>query len=215
MDKVKVIACLLLLGSTAVPICPGQTVSVERKVSCMASRGERKEKKAEIPLYVSFGAGQTVVRPDYKNNQKQLAGIYNVIEKIANDSTFVLEAIQLCGFASPEGNYEYNTRLSFDRAQALKNYLLKRYPMQARLIEVGCKSEDWERLQALVVVSDLSCKQEIRSIITSVSDPDDREAWIWQIDDGTTYRILLNHYYPLLRRVECDILYRTIPFAAP
>lgn len=176
---------------------------------------ELKEKKEKIPVYLNFQVGQSAVLPNYKNNKEILVEIRKTIEKIANDSTLVLKAVQLCGFASPEGTYEYNTRLSFDRAQALKNYLLKRCPIHSRLIEVGCKSEDWEGLRALVIASDLSGKQEIRSIISSISDPDDREAWIWQIDDGTTYRILLNQYYPLLRRVECDILYRAAPFTTP
>lgn len=173
------------------------------------------ERKEKIPVYLNFQVGQSTVLPNYKNNKEVLLEIRQTIEKILNDSTLVLKAVQLCGFASPEGTYEYNTRLSFDRAQALKNYLLTRYPIGSPLIEVGCKSEDWEGLYALVIVSDLPGKQELRSIITTIDDPDDREGWIWQIDDGKTYRTLFYHYYPLLRRVECDILYRTASFTMP
>lgn len=199
----KIVFLWLILPFLGIPTAFGQ------------GNPEVEDRDEKIPVYLDFQVGQSVVLPDYKNNKEVLVEIRRIVEKIVNDSTLVLKAVQLCGFASPEGTYEYNTRLSFDRAAALKNYLLERYPIDSPLIEVGCKSEDWEGLHALVIASDLPARQEIRSIITSICDPDDREAWIWQIDDGKTYRILLNRYYPLLRRVECDILYRNTVFSAP
>lgn len=212
MNKVKVIGCLLLFWSVAIPVCPAQTKTSDLKVSFIVPGPELKDRKEEIPMHLSFRAGQAIISPDYKNNKEQLAEIHSAIEKIVNDSTFVLKAIQLCGFASPEGNYEYNTSLSFDRAQALKEYLSERYPIPPRLIEVGCQSEDWEGLHELVAVSDLSNKQDILSLIVSIPDPDDRDGWIWQLDEGTTYRKLLADFYPPLRRVKCETFYRIIPF---
>lgn len=193
------------------PLC---YIPRQPKVSFIVPKPEFKEREEEIVMHLDFLSGRSDILPEYKNNREELAQIHTAVEKIVNDSTLRLDAIQLCGFASPEGNYEYNTRLSSDRTQAVKEYILKRYPIAPQMIDAGSESEDWEGLRELVAVSELPAKQQILTIITETSDPDQRDVLIRQIDGGATYRKLLDDFYPPLRRVECETCYTIAPFTA-
>lgn len=194
-----------------VPLC---YIPRPPKVSFMVPKPEFKEREEEIIMHLNFLSGRSDVLAEYKNNKEELAQIHTAIEKILNDSTLRLEAIQLCGFASPEGDYDYNTRLSSDRTQAVKEYILKRYPIAPQMIDAGSESEDWEGLRELIAVSELPAKQQILAIITETSDPDHRDVLIRQIDGGATYRKLLDDFYPPLRRVVCETRYTIAPFTA-
>lgn len=202
-------ACKRAMGDA--PLC---YIPRQPKVSFIVPKPEFKEREEEIIMHLNFLSGRSDILPEYKNNKEELAQIHTAIEKILNDSTLRLDAIQLCGFASPEGNYEYNTRLSSDRTQAVKDYVLKRYPIRPQMIDAGSESEDWEGLRELVAVSELPAKQQILTIITGTSDPDERDVLIRQIDGGATYRQLLDDFYPPLRRVVCETRYTIAPFTA-
>lgn len=202
-------ACQRSMGDT--PLC---YIPRQPKVSFIVPKPEFKEREEEIIMHLNFLSGRSEILPEYKNNKEELAQIHTAIEKILNDTTLRLEAIQLCGFASPEGKYEYNSRLSSDRTQAVKEYIVKRYPIDREMIDAGSESEDWEGLRELVTVSDLPAKAQVLSIIAETSDPDQRDVLIRKIDGGATYRTLLDDFYPPLRRVECETRYTIAPFTA-
>lgn len=193
------------------PLC---YIPRQPKVSFIVPEPEFKEREEEIIMHLNFLSGRSEILPEYKNNKEELEQIHTAIGKILNDTTLRLQAIQLCGFASPEGNYEYNTRLSADRTQAVKEYILKRYPIDRQMIDAGSESEDWEGLRELVTVSDLPARSQILTIIAETSDPDRRDVLIRQIDGGATYRTLLDDFYPPLRRVKCETRYTIAPFTA-
>ena len=73
--------------------------------------------------------------------------------------------------------------------------------------------EDWEGLRKAVEASTLPDKQEILRIIDEVPNPDARDAELMKLSDGTTYRILLNHYYPPLRRTDYTIAFNVKDFS--
>ena len=60
--------------------------------------------------------------------------------------------------------------------------------------------EDWEGLKKLVGISPLSNKEELLSIIDRYPTDTERESAIRNLDNGRTYDILLNEFYPQLRR---------------
>lgn len=49
-------------------------------------------------------------------------------------------------------------------------------------------------------------------IITSTGNPDARDAKIIALDNGATYRTLLDRYYPALRRTDYVIAYNVRAF---
>lgn len=113
-----------------------------------------------------------------------------------------MKEVLIEGFASPEGKAEYNRSLAEGRTLALSNYISGKYPGLKRAVTyrtVGA-GEDWEGLKKLVGISPLSNKEELLSIIDRYPTDTERESAIRNLDNGRTYDILLNEFYPQLRR---------------
>ena len=123
-----------------------------------------------------------------------------------------VDSITLIGYASPEGNYAYNTRLSGSRAQSLKNYLERIYTPDKYVLMTVAASEDWDGLRESIVQTNLPYQVQLLSIIDSIPDPDARDNYIRKLDGGQTYTYLLTNLYPPLRRVVCDACYVVKPF---
>ena len=63
------------------------------------------------------------------NNAKELAKMIETLELVKNDSDVTITQITLHGYASPDGGYANNDKLSRNRTQALKDYLTSVYPI--------------------------------------------------------------------------------------
>ena len=72
--------------------------------------------------------------------------------------------------------------------------------------------EDWTGLYKSVSQSSLKDKLEVLGIIDKIGSPDARDRELMKLANGNTYKILLNDYYPPLRRTEYVIAYIVRPF---
>lgn len=70
-----------------------------------------------------FKVGSSVIDTDMQDNRDVLDAILKAFELIEQDPNAVLKHIFIAGYASPEGSLAFNTRLSFNRADAVKNYI--------------------------------------------------------------------------------------------
>ncbi|MCD8079590.1 MAG: DUF3868 domain-containing protein [Bacteroides sp.] len=161
---------------------------------------------AEGTAYIQFPINESVIRTDFRDNRVELAKIENDIREILTDHTYTLIGIYLTGYASPEGRYEFNEGLSQARTQALKDHIVKKYGISPDEIWVTSVAEDWTRLREMIVESDLADKPQIIDIIDSSGTPDAKEKRLQAL--GTTWRTLLNDYFPNLRRVDYQLLYQ-------
>ncbi|MCP9612189.1 OmpA family protein [Coprobacter tertius] len=173
---------------------------------------EPKVREKLVVARLNFHQGSAVLNPEFDNNAIELSTINAVIDTIVGDTAIVPQLIALTGYASPEGNFSYNTRLSEKRAEALKHYLINKRSINEDLFTVGSESEDWLSVRQKVDSSEIPLRNEIISIIDMTDHPDARDEKIRNLDGGYTYRYLLNNIYPLLRRVECKFQYRIMPF---
>ncbi|MCC8186761.1 MAG: DUF3868 domain-containing protein [Bacteroides sp.] len=161
---------------------------------------------AEGTAYIQFPINESVIRADFRDNRAELEKIENDIREILTDHTYTLIGIYLTGYASPEGRYAFNEYLSQARTQALKDHIVRKYGISAEEIRVTSIAEDWTRLREMIVESDLADKTQIIHIIDSSDTPDAREKRLQAL--GATWRILLNDYFPPLRRVDYQLLYQ-------
>lgn len=168
-----------------------------------------KEERGEA--FLNFLQGQSVIRPGLDGNTPGLQKINQTIEQVLNDKNVSCQSIHLKGYASPEGAYAFNTRLSRARAEALENYIQKKYPHIDCSCTVEAGSEDWEGLHGWLLSSSIPYKEQVLEIITRVNDPDAREAKIRQLDGGKVYNRLLKEAYPSLRKVVYTIRYHAAP----
>lgn len=153
-------------------------------------------------LYVNFPWDQAVILPDFRNNASELAKIDRSMQKLTSERPGKLRRVALTGYASPEGTYPYNTRLAGRRVQAVKNYVLRKYPGTASIFVIDTVPEDWQGVRRWADSSELRYRSQVMDIIDRTSNPDARDNRIRRLDGSATYHRLLREAYPPLRRVE-------------
>ena len=74
-------------------------------------------------------------------------------------------------------------------------------------VAVEWVGEDWKQFEKDIEVSDLPERNEILSILRTVSDSNQRKSRLKSLNKGKTFEILLREYFAELRRVSCRIRY--------
>ena len=74
-------------------------------------------------------------------------------------------------------------------------------------VAVEWVGEDWKQFEKDIEVSDLPERNEILSILRTVSDSNQRKSRLKALNKGKTFEILLREYFPKLRRESCRIRY--------
>ncbi len=166
-----------------------------------------KQRKMSGQAYLDFQVGRSVLLPDFRRNPEELAKIDAIISTVVDDEDITLHEVRLCGYASPEGSWQTNDKLSKDRAQALKKYIQDKFSIPERLFSVTNVPEDWERLREMVEESSLAQKNRVIDIIDNVGVFNGREAQLLQLDGGRPWRIMLTEMFPDLRRVEYEAVF--------
>ena len=158
---------------------------------------------------------RTEIRADYRQNPLELAKIRETIESVRGDQYATITAISIKGYASPEGSYANNERLAKGRSEALANYLKANYNLQQVNFQVAYEPEDWEGLERRVEQLDRPDKEATLAVIrdASISDPDQRDNQLKQLNGGSTYSYLLQTIYPALRHSDYTVEYTIRPFS--
>ena len=155
--------------------------------------GENTTKAAPGIPVVYFLYSEDFIRPDYKNNEANLAEIARMI-KAGEITDFTI-----AGFSSPEGSVKANENLSYRRAVALKNYLVNMFPELEDKLVIANGGENWSAFREQVenghALSE-SEKQQVLSIIDSNDDPQTKEARLKRTD---AYRTIIRKYFPNIR----------------
>ncbi|NDV67257.1 DUF3868 domain-containing protein, partial [Bacteroides sp. 224] len=157
--------------------------------------------------FLDFQVGRATILPDFRRNPVELAKINDAISGIADDADVQLKGITVEGFASPEGTYASNEKLSRERAAALKEYIRSRYFFAEQLFTVRWTGEDWKGLKTLVEQSDLDYKNELLAVISGYEEPDAKERKLKAVGRGIPYSKMLRELFPELRRVEYRVDY--------
>lgn len=156
--------------------------------------------------YIDFPVNRTQIRPDYRNNRRELDKIIATIDSVQADKDITVTSLAIKGYASPEGSYAGNARLATGRTEALKDYVSELYHFETGFIRTSSEPEDWEGLRRYVEKSDLVHKQAILTLIDSQEDPDRKERRI-RSAYPEDYRVLLADCYPALRHSDYRIEY--------
>ncbi len=158
-----------------------------------------KNRNIQAQAYLDFPVGRSVIVPDFRRNPEELSKIQMTLQGVQNDPDVVITGMFIEGYASPEGSYALNTRLSNERAQALLDYVANNFGINRNIIRASATPEDWDGLRLLVEDSSIPNRDEILAIIDSDLDPDVKEA---RIKRFPSYRTMLNEMFPQLRRSD-------------
>lgn len=178
-------------------------------ISYIAPKAEEiKHRAVEGKAFLDFPVNKTVIYPDYRRNQAELAKIRATIDTIRADKNISITGINLHGYASPEGSYANNDRLAKGRTQALLAYVRNLYDFPDRQLTMSSTPEDWAGFRRFVEASSLEQKEEVLQIIDlEEADMDAKEKRIARFVGAETYRYLLNECYPALRHSDYVVAY--------
>lgn len=195
---------LLRLRQLRTPLCAYVVPPYTKKTYSLEGRA-----------FLDFPVNRIEIHPDYRRNPEELLKIIETIDRVRNDSNATINAISIHGYASPEGPYDNNIRLSKGRAAALRDYVrqLYRFGDDVRF-EVKNTPEDWAGLDSLVRHSNLDIKEELLELIASDMEPDAKNEEIkrrWP----DTYRFIHGTWYPALRHSDYVVSYTVRPFTTP
>ena len=167
-----------------------------------------KQRSASFKAYFNYKVGSHILLPDYKSNAEEFAKVGRVISEIKNDKDLTITELAIEGYASPEGTFISNMTLSKNRAYSFASYLEKTYGISNDRIKVSWFGEDWDGLKDAILASDFKQDREkVLDIIDNVDVMAGRESKLMQLSGGTTYRMLLEQFFPPLRRNEYRVAY--------
>ena len=153
-------------------------------------------------LIIYYELDSRTINTAYRHNARSLSQITEAVQSIEASGDSRVSRVVIAGFASPEGSVSHNERLAWDRAQAIKNWLLEHTPVPEEKVRVYNGAEDWRGLRLLVEGSDLEGKEQALEIIDRILPTDDstgRLAQLKRLNGGQTYRYLFEHFFPELR----------------
>lgn len=193
---------------------PITTLNIERiklqpAIAYIAPKAEAvKHRAAEGKAFLDYPVNKTVIYPEYRRNQEELAKIRATIDTIRTDKNVSITGIRIDGYASPEGGYANNARLAKGRTEALLNYVRRLYNFPENLLTMTSTPEDWAGFRKFIEESNLGQKEEILMIIDlKEKDMDAKERRIARFVGAETYRFLLNECYPALRHSDYVVAY--------
>ena len=158
----------------------------------------------EDALIVYYEKGKSTVDRYFRGNELTLINLSVAVNMIVNAPDSKVEHIIVGGFSSPEGSYNINDRLAFERAVSIKRYLMDTTGIDDDTVLVYNGSVDWRGLRYMMVHSDMPERQQVIDIIDNVPDDGGRSMSqrlreIVKLDGGRVYERLFEEYFPLLR----------------
>jgi hypothetical protein len=175
----------------------------ERVDKIIARRGQ---------AFLDFPVGRSVIQPNFRRNPEELAKINDAVHEVVGNPDAQLQSIHIEGFASPEGSWILNDRLSRARATALKDYIRTQFNLPESYFRVTHVAEDWDGLVVMVQESNLPEKDRVLEIISTISSYDVREATLVHLAGGRPWNVMVRDMFPELRRVEYQINYTVRDF---
>jgi tetratricopeptide (TPR) repeat protein len=125
-----------------------------------------------------------------------------------SDKNITPQGIVLKGYASPEGSYASNDRLSENRVKALCDYIRRQHNFKEDFFVLDNEPEDWDGFKVKTEAdANIPDRDAVLEIINSSDEPDRKESDLRSLNGGVAYRYVLENIFPSLRRSEYRINY--------
>lgn len=151
------------------------------------------------PLVLHFRFDRSLVDYGYKENARTLS----VFDELFSDTatTSLIDSITIVACSSPDGDRIYNSRLAYQRAVAVKGYLVWKYPHfdQKRIITFS-RGENWEGLYQLIAEDPaVPDRDEVLQILGEVEDRERCKLLLKKLNKGEAYDHIQKKLLPQLR----------------
>jgi hypothetical protein len=135
------------------------------------------------------------------NNREELDKIDLIVKMICEIPNIKIKNISIESFASPEGELDYNLKLSERRAEALRDYMIVAYDLDINFFSVRSRGENWNGLRSAIITSGTLTANEKTDIlhILNIEDLPVRKAMLKKYNGSKIYNYLKHEIYPALR----------------
>lgn len=170
--------------------------------------------KDSFDCKIAFSVARHNLQEHFADNAQELDKLKKFLSENLNIQGTELKEVNIKGYASPEGSFDYNKSLAQRRTQTLSEYISSQYPAlkKAPVYRTEGIGEDWEGLKTAVSSSTLTNKEEILFIIEHKQRDTERETAIRALDNGRSYQVLLKEFYPSLRRTTFSLNFDVRPY---
>lgn len=177
---------------------------------CIAPDSFQRVKAQKQEAQVKFLINQANLRKsELKTNS--VTEFVEMLKKINRErESLNIKDVEVLGYASPEGNYDYNEKLASKRQNVTSDYVQQQLKNTQVTADVNAKytAEDWDGFQKLVQASNIQDKDVILRVLSMYKDPAEREQQIRNMSAG--FRELADGILPELRRSRMIINYETV-----
>jgi tetratricopeptide (TPR) repeat protein len=131
-------------------------------------------------------------RADVRKSEIKKEGVVELtdyLKKVDADDRMELKKLEISAYASPDGEYDFNDKLSQKREASADKYLnstLKKADLDIakELLSLLATPEDWAGFKKLMEASDIQDKEMILRVLSMHSDPEVREQEIKNISEA-------------------------------
>lgn len=146
----------------------------------------------------------------WKDNAAVLDTVTNSIALVKDKDYIAIIGIYVAGYASPEGTWEYNMKLSRNRARSFARYIAAHNDVDTTLMHIEWSGEDWVGFRQGLSESSFPKKDKVIEVIdTYTEDRNECERQMRRLMTRQEYVWLLRNIYPYLRhctyRVEYEV----------
>lgn len=166
-----------------------------------------KVRSEQNTLYIEYAVGGTEFKADFKNNSAELQKLKETLNPLTEGDLVTFKAINICGYASPDGSAKTNDRVATKRADSFALYLRGSYHFPDSILNISSAGEDWESLVKMLEENKPAYADKALEIINKYTNLDVREARLKSGLGAASYRAMMNEYYPRLRRLSISIDY--------
>ena len=149
---------------------------------------------------IRFLINQANIRP-VELKSAQMKAFNQDLASVNSDTSKVIKEINISSYASPDGSYDFNTKLAERReintTSYVENQLKKDKIKEFGELTAQFTPEDWEGFQKLVSQSNIQDKQLILSVLSMYKDPEQREREIRNL--SSVFETLETEIMPQLR----------------
>ena len=176
-------------------------------------------KEVRAPIFFRFDS--EIYDPTIFSNEASMQSIFNFIDSLGTDR---IKKIDITGFSSPEGVYEYNQKVSLHRARSVAKILRAHYAPLVQRIHVDGGGEAWADLRARVAADTKltpASRDKVLRFLDDTSISNDTRKWRlinWLKNDpnvGPIYPYLLRNHYRKLRSGVVVVIYKQEEQPAP
>lgn len=161
---------------------------------------------------IYFHQGKKDIDLRLMNNGRELE---RFVERcsVLNNSSSLINKVQVIGAASPEGNNDLNQKLSEKRAEALMHYVFPYLKAPVWRKEVILRGSDWNRLAAMVRIDrKVPARDKVLRLLDDIScldktEYDEKILELKTLNGGKSYAYLYKNLFPELRSSMIRICY--------